>query len=335
MTSSQFKGTPEERMEEMAEDYASVTFGDISIEEFMEYWGFESKETLEDFIDENLWILEKAEDRDPEDSPESVDKSLKHSSEIGPKETVEAPRKKIADMSKGEMEAYRAHIKELFGEDIDLQKVNPNLYNKLWPTDDGMLSGPMNLSGTKIKKENSTTANITKPMSKEHLKNKEVVINVGDGIPQRGPDNSFLTEDQSKKLNSPMNFNNVQVNDDDDDFESRFKDDDKKPMNFKDAAEKKDKGGLRIDIVKGPTKENEIESIDDIESIDESEYNPPENRRVEPAQEEKEEKPGWHKQEGTNFWTVNSKSPYWKTEKGGKEAEKLWGSRPSWVKQRN
>jgi len=49
---------------------------------------------------------------------------------------------------------------------------------------------------------------------------------------------------------------------------------------------------------------------------------------------EKSEKPGYHKLKGQNFWTVNENDPFWKTEEGGREAEKTWGSRPSWVKQK-
>ena len=43
-------------------------------------------------------------------------------------------------------------------------------------------------------------------------------------------------------------------------------------------------------------------------------------------------KPGWHKNEGANWWNVDSESPYWQTEEGYQEAIKLWGKKPGWIK---
>lgn len=44
--------------------------------------------------------------------------------------------------------------------------------------------------------------------------------------------------------------------------------------------------------------------------------------------------PGYHKRKWQNFWTVNEKDPFWQTEEGGLAAEKVLGSRPGWVKQK-
>ena len=44
-------------------------------------------------------------------------------------------------------------------------------------------------------------------------------------------------------------------------------------------------------------------------------------------------KPGWKMAEGSNFWTVNEKDPYWKTKAGFKEAMDLYGVKPNWVKE--
>ena len=44
-------------------------------------------------------------------------------------------------------------------------------------------------------------------------------------------------------------------------------------------------------------------------------------------------KPGWKIAEGSNFWTVSEKDPYWKTKAGYKEAMDLYGTKPSWVKE--
>jgi len=45
------------------------------------------------------------------------------------------------------------------------------------------------------------------------------------------------------------------------------------------------------------------------------------------------EKAGWEMAEGTNFWSVNEKDPYWQTKEGYKEAVDLYGTKPAWVKE--
>ena len=45
------------------------------------------------------------------------------------------------------------------------------------------------------------------------------------------------------------------------------------------------------------------------------------------------EKPGWEMAEGSNFWSVNEKDPYWQTKEGHKEAMNLYGTKPGWVKE--
>jgi len=45
------------------------------------------------------------------------------------------------------------------------------------------------------------------------------------------------------------------------------------------------------------------------------------------------EKAGWKMVEGSNFWSVDEKDPYWQTKEGHTEAMNLYGSKPSWVKE--
>ena len=45
----------------------------------------------------------------------------------------------------------------------------------------------------------------------------------------------------------------------------------------------------------------------------------------------KSEKPGWIMAEGTNWWSVNEKDPYWQTKQGHDEAVALYGFKPGWV----
>jgi len=58
-------------------------------------------------------------------------------------------------------------------------------------------------------------------------------------------------------------------------------------------------------------------------------------KKEEPKGEDvtKEERPGWHKREGANFWTVNNDSPHWQTDEGAEEAKEMYGEYPAWVKQ--
>ena len=44
------------------------------------------------------------------------------------------------------------------------------------------------------------------------------------------------------------------------------------------------------------------------------------------------EKPGWEMAEGTNFWSVNEKDPYWQTKEGYDEGVALYGMKPSFLK---
>ena len=45
------------------------------------------------------------------------------------------------------------------------------------------------------------------------------------------------------------------------------------------------------------------------------------------------EKPGFVMAEGTNWWSVDEKDPYWQTKEGHKEAMNLYGQKPAWVKE--
>jgi hypothetical protein len=52
-----------------------------------------------------------------------------------------------------------------------------------------------------------------------------------------------------------------------------------------------------------------------------------------PDMVEAEERPGWKKNPGANWWSVNIESPYWQTDEGAEEAKEIYGEYPSWVKQ--
>ena len=51
------------------------------------------------------------------------------------------------------------------------------------------------------------------------------------------------------------------------------------------------------------------------------------------SKKERGKKPGWKMVDGSNFWSVDEKDPYWKTKRGFKEAMDLYGKKPGWVKE--
>jgi len=57
------------------------------------------------------------------------------------------------------------------------------------------------------------------------------------------------------------------------------------------------------------------------------------NKPVKRMENLRGEKPGFVMAEGTNWWSVDEKDPYWQTKEGHKEAMKLYGQKPSWVKE--
>ena len=59
-----------------------------------------------------------------------------------------------------------------------------------------------------------------------------------------------------------------------------------------------------------------------------------EQGRAKPVESEaRSEKPGYSMAEGSNFWSVDEKDPYWQTKQGYEEAMNLYGRKPGWVKE--
>lgn len=173
---------------------------------------------------------------------------------------------------------------------------------------------PGNFSGVEVEteKDNGMLSNFIKPRDKTHLKKDEFITKKQTTSPKQYEKTSRAGSGNRGPDGSLLNGN--------------------RPLNFKAAADNKSSGAVdnKSSGIDFPIYDNKPidgrSSLPVIEIIKAPEEVKP---KAEP-----EERPGWHKQEGTNFWTINSESPYWKTEEGGMEAERLWGSRPSWVKQR-
>ena len=88
------------------------------------------------------------------------------------------------------------------------------------------------------------------------------------------------------------------------------------------TALKGGKGGM----LKGAKSDKEVEF---------KESKPKDEGRRKPVKMEnlRGEKAGWKMVEGSNFWSVDEKDPYWQTKEGHKEAMDLYGTKPSWVKE--
>lgn len=197
---------------------------------------------------------------------------------------------------------------------------------------DDEAGSPMNFSGAEVEteKDDGMLLKPIKPMDKTHLAKDEFITKKQTTVPEqyektsqagsgnRGADGSLLTEVSARK---PLNFSGVEVDVDAKDPRKNSFTDGNRPLNFKAAADNKEADNKAVDDkpIDGKSSLPVIEIIKAPEAAPEA---------------EPEERPGWKKEDGANFWTINSESPHWKTEEGGMEAEKLWGSRPSWVKQR-
>jgi len=94
---------------------------------------------------------------------------------------------------------------------------------------------------------------------------------------------------------------------------------DKRPMNLPGI----DVGDGDVEIAE-PEQEGRI--------ADESEEDDEGRRKATEIENLRGEKPGYEIAKDGNYWSVNEKDDYWKTEEGYAEAMNLYGSKPSWLK---
>jgi hypothetical protein len=102
---------------------------------------------------------------------------------------------------------------------------------------------------------------------------------------------------------------------------------DKRPMNFKEAAGDDDEEMITDKQIADP-EDDEIQG----EAAPEKEKDDDGRRKATEIENLRGEKPGWEMAEDSNFWSVNEKDPYWKTQEGYEEAVNLYGDKPSWLK---
>ena len=122
------------------------------------------------------------------------------------------------------------------------------------------------------------------------------------------------------------------------------------PMNFKEAAGKKDSPlevpitldkdnwidtDKRTDAESAKRKFKGVQPVETFTSGQEGvgEIELDGGRAFAEESDVRSEKPGWEVEEGGNTWSVNEKDDYWKTEEGFDEAMNLYGQKPSWLKE--
>jgi len=78
-----------------------------------------------------------------------------------------------------------------------------------------------------------------------------------------------------------------------------------------------------------------LKGVESDKEVEFKESKPKDEGRRKPVKMEnlRGEKAGWKMVEGSNFWSVDEKDPYWQTKEGHKEAMDLYGTKPSWVKE--
>ena len=136
-----------------------------------------------------------------------------------------------------------------------------------------------------------------------------------------------------------MNLSGVEVEEKED--RGSIKDvTDKRPMNFAAAASEEEINNMSTqemidaDI---PVQESKVLEVEDDEEeiITEKQIAEPEQegrRKATEIENLRGEKPGWEMAKDGNYWSVNEKDDYWKTEEGYEEAINLYGDKPSWLK---
>jgi len=101
---------------------------------------------------------------------------------------------------------------------------------------------------------------------------------------------------------------------------------DKRPMNLP-----------GIDVGDGGVEEEMVteKQIAEPEVADEPEKDTDGRRKATEIENLRGEKPGWEMAEDSNFWSINEKDPYWKTQEGYDEAIDLYGKKPSFLKEKD
>ena len=158
---------------------------------------------------------------------------------------------------------------------------------------------PMNISGVDVEDDTTKTADADYPLSEEGFK--------------------LIQEDKKRKHNIsgvelPLEEEEEKASDDEEMVTKRNMD----MMNDKQIAEEWITGKAKPESTK-PLPEKDDDG----------------RRKATEIENLRGEKPGWEMAEDSNFWSINEKDPYWKTQEGYDEAVDLYGTKPSFLKEKD
>ena len=167
---------------------------------------------------------------------------------------------------------------------------------------------PRNISGVDVEDDTTKTADANYPLSEEGMK--------------------LIVEDKRKRRH---NISGVELPLEEEEEKASIRDvTDDRPMNFKEAAGDDEEMVTEKQIA--DPEDDEIEGSIGFPEYGEAEKDTDGRRKATEIENLRGEKPGWEIAEGSNFWSVNEKDPYWKTQEGYEEAVNLYGDKPSWLK---
>ena len=158
---------------------------------------------------------------------------------------------------------------------------------------------PMNISGVDVEDDTTKTADADYPLSEEGFK--------------------LIQEDKKRKHNIsgvelPLEEEEEKASDDEEMVTKRNMD----MMNDKQIAEEWITGKAKPESTKPlPEKDDDC------------------RRKATEIENLRGEKPGWEMADDANFWSINEKDPYWKTQEGYDEAVDLYGTKPSFLKEKD
>jgi len=187
----------------------------------------------------------------------------------------------------------------------------------------------MRLSGVEVEEEERGSIRDVTDAQPRNLRAAAQGMNISTeemieaGIPvQQSIVQQVETDDRERR----HNISGVELPLEEDDDASIRDVTDKRPMNLP-----------GIDVGDGGVEEEMVteKQIAEPEVADEPEKDTDGRRKATEIENLRGEKPGWEMADDANFWSVNEKDPYWKTQEGYNEAIDLYGKKPSFLKEKD
>ena len=206
-----------------------------------------------------------------------------------------------------------------------------------------------NISGVEIdRKEKDLDPSISdvtdrKPMDKKaaaagNISTEEMIEESIDVIPATVLDSQVEDDTKTRK----HNISGVELPLEEEEEKASIRDvTDKQPMNLPAAAGDDDEEmvtdkQIAEEWITGKAKpDDEIDGSIGFPEYGREEKDDDGRRKATEIENLRGEKPGWSMAEDSNFWSINEKDPYWKTQEGYDEAVDLYGTKPSFLKEKD